>query len=418
MSYSAVMRFHILRPLLLKEFRRHVANRGGIALAALLVVAALLLSVFNPTAADGGGSAGGDLVGGVHHCYLEYDRETPFVAKLKARIPDNLKSAIVPRRVPPEALVGVVSYAPGTGAIRVRERPAGHERRRLEFEVWHPPGDPAAVAVYEAWFLRAAREVVHEQTAEGLRAVGGNPARLTAPPDAADDTWAVRDSFRALAAEAERVKPSAAGPVGTDIDIYRNGLGAKPLDFRAAIATAMVVFALYFMCCYLLPTLNCEERERGVLLAQALSPASPAELVAAKFLFYPVSGMALAAVLAGIYNPAVLGTLFFWLSLLALGCGFLGIGMTVSTLAKTQRGAFMGSMAYLLCVSLLLFVCGQARVPFLANVAIESHGPKILHAAMTGAVEPSSWVHLLAALGLAAGWMTLAGWLFRKRGWQ
>jgi hypothetical protein len=37
---------------------------------------------------------------------------------------------------------------------------------------------------------------------------------------------------------------------------------------------------------------------------------------------------------------------------------------------------------------------------------------------MTGAVEPASWIHLLAALGLASGWMTLAGWLFRKRGWQ
>ena len=418
MSYSAVMRFHILRPLLLKEFRRHVANRGGIALAALLVVAALLLSVFNPTAADGGGSAGGDLVGGVHHCYLEYDRETPFVAKLKARIPDNLKSAIVPRRVPPEALVGVVSYAPGTGAIRVRERPAGHERRRLEFEVWHPPGDPAAVAVYEAWFLRAAREVVHEQTAEGLQAAGGDPSRLTAPSDATDDTWAVRDSFRALAAEAERVKPSAAGPVGTDIDIVRNGLGAKPLDFRAAIATAMVVFALYFMCCYLLPTLNCEERERGVLLAQALSPASPAELVAAKFLFYPVLGIALAAVLAGIYRFATLESLFFWCAMLAMAGGFLGVGMTVSTLAKTQRAAFMGSMCYLLTVSLLLMVCSQSRVPVIPYLFIEFHGPKIVHAAVTGDIEPSHWGNLLACVGLAATWMTLAGWLFRRRGWQ
>ncbi len=413
------MRLHILRPLLLKELRRHAANRGGIALAALLVVAALLLSVFNPTAADGGGSAGGDLVGGVHRCFLEFDRETPFITKLKARIPDNLKSAVVPRQVRPEALTGLTSYPPGTGAIRVRERPPfGTERRRLEFDVWHPPGDPAAVAVYEAWFLRAARDAVHEQTADKLRAAGGDPARLTAPSDVADDTWAVRDSFRMLAAEAERVKPSAAGPVGTDIDIYRNGLGAKPLDFRAAIATAMVVFALYFMCCYLLPTLNCEERERGVLLAQALSPASPAELVAAKFLFYPVLGIGLAAVLAGIYRFAALESLFFWLAMLAMAGGFLGVGMTVSTLAKTQRAAFMGSMCYLLTVSLLLLVCTQNRVPVLPYLALEFHGPKIVHAAVTGEVKPENWVNLLACFGLAATWMTLAGWLFRRRGWQ
>src|SRR5438552_16378114 len=98
----------------------------------------------------------------------------------------------------------------------------------------------------------------------------------------------------------------------------------------------MVVFALYFACVYLLPTLNCEERERGVLLAQALSPASPAEIVTAKFLFYPVLGMALAAVLAGIYNPSVVCTLFLCVSLLAMGCGFLGIGLTDRTPPLTQ----------------------------------------------------------------------------------
>jgi len=412
------MRLHILKPLLLKELRRHVANRGGIALAALLVVAALLLSVFNPTAADGGGSAGGDLVGGVHRCFLEFDRETPFITKLKDRIPANLKGAVIPREVPADRLNRVVQYEPGTGAIRVRERPAGNERRRLDFEVWHPPGDPTALAVYEAWFLRAAREVVHEQTAERLRAAGGDPSRLTRPSDAADDTWAVRDSFHALATEADRLSATGATPVGTDIDIRRSGLGAKPLDFRSAIATAMVVFALYFMCCYLLPTLNCEERERGVLLAQALSPASPAEILAAKFFFYPVIGIGLAAVLAGIYRFAALESLFFWCAMVAMAGGFLGVGMTVSTLAKTQRAAFLGSMCYLLTVSLLLLVCTQNRIPVLPYLALEFHGPKIVHAAVTGDIRPSHWVNLLACGGLAALWMTLAGWLFRKRGWQ
>ena len=419
------MRLYILRALLLKELRRHVANRGGIALAALLVVAALLLSVFNPTAVGdgtGGGSAGGDLVGGVHHCYLEFDRETPFVTKLKGRIPDNLKAVVLPRQVRPEALAGPVPYPTGTGAIRIRERPPGGGPRTFEFEVWHPPGDPGAMAAYELWFFRAARAVMQEQTAEWLKHLGGDPTRLTAPSataDADDDTWAIRDSFRALAAEAERAKPaSAAGYVGTDVDIRRNGLGAKPLDFRSAIATAMVVFALYFMCCYLLPTLNCEERERGVLLAQALSPASPAELVVAKFLFYPVIGIGLAAILAGIYRFAALESLFFWLAMLAMAGGFLGVGMTVSTLAKTQRAAFMGSMCYLLTVSLLLLVCTQNNIPVLPYLALEFHGPKIVFAAVTGEVKGSDWVHLLSAFGLAAVWMTLAGWLFRKRGWQ
>ena len=42
------MRWYILQALLVKEWRRHLANRGGIALALLLVAAAVLLSVFAP----------------------------------------------------------------------------------------------------------------------------------------------------------------------------------------------------------------------------------------------------------------------------------------------------------------------------------------------------------------------------------
>ena len=155
-----------------------------------------------------------------------------------------------------------------------------------------------------------------------------------------------------------------------------------------------------------------------MLLAQALSPASPAEILAAKFLFYPTLGMGLAAVLAGIYKPAVLGTLFFWLAILALGCGFLGIGMTVATLARTQRAAFMGSMCYLMSVALVLFICQQNGIPGVPYLAIEFHGPRVVHAAITGEVAWFHWLNLVAAGGLGLAWMTVAGWLFRRRGWQ
>ena len=44
-------------------------------------------------------------------------------------------------------------------------------------------------------------------------------------------------------------------------------------------------------------------------MAQALTPASPAELLMAKFLFYPAFGRGLAATLAAVYKPAVLSSL-------------------------------------------------------------------------------------------------------------
>ncbi len=410
------MRFYILRALLKKELRRHVANRGGIALAVLMIVAAVLLSVFNPTTADGG-TAGGDLVGGVHHCYIESNPETDVTQKLRERVPPGLKSQIVFRNRPPESVDALVSDSPGTCCIRMNLK-ARDGRAVMEIEIWHPPGDPGAVAPYEAWFFRTTREIYQELAKFKLDNNGGNSKSLAPLLPLNDDLWAVRNSFEALEQETTRLSSNNPKAVLPTVEIKRAPIGASPLDFRSAIATAMVVFALYFCCCYLLPTLNCEERERGVLLAQALSPASPAELVVAKFLFYPVAGIALAAILAGIYNPTVLNTLFFWLALLAMSSGFLGIGMTVSTLAKTQRSAFMGSMCYLMSVSLLLFICSTNGIPFLPYLAIEFHGPKILHAAVTQAVEPKHWIHLLATFGLGATWMTVAGWLFRWRGWQ
>lgn len=410
------MRFSIIRALLKKELWRHVANRGGIALAVLMIIAAVLLSVFNPTTADGG-TAGGDLVGGIHHCYIESNPETDVTQKLKDRVPPNLKSQLVFRNRPPETVNGPVGDAPGTCCIRMNLKTVDGQAI-MAIDIWHPPGEPGAVAPYEAWFFRTLREVYQELAAYKLKNNDGDYANLSPAPKTDDDLWAVKNSFEALEIETRRLASNNPKAILPHVEIERAPIGASPLDFRSAIATAMVVFALYFTCCYLLPTLNCEERERGVLLAQALSPASPAELVIAKFLFYPVAGIILAAILAGIYNPAVLNSLFFWLSLLAMSCGFLGIGMTVSTLAKTQRSAFLGSMCYLMGVSLLLFICSTNGVPLLPYLAIEFHGPKILHAAVTQQVETKHWMHLIATFGLGATWMTVAGWLFRWRGWQ
>src|SRR5262245_7660708 len=85
------MRWYILKALLQKEFARHMANRGGIALALLLVAAAVLLSVFSPPEAT---AAGTSMVGGVHHCYIQFDRATPLIKHLKDNVPPELKEQI------------------------------------------------------------------------------------------------------------------------------------------------------------------------------------------------------------------------------------------------------------------------------------------------------------------------------------
>lgn len=410
------MRWYILKALVRKEVARHLANRGGIALALLLVAAAVLLSVFAPR---GEGASGTGMVGGVHHCFVEFDEATPLVKHLQAHVPPELKGPVVFRQLrKPDAIDDVVRYETGTGAIQIRQPDPAGPRAAVRISVWHPDGEPDALAPYEQWLWREVRRAFALEAAQQLPG-----AKLPAEPTFdSENKWLVIEAHKRFQEQVEAArkaeKVGAALPRVPDLDVERRGLGGKVLDFRAAVATGMVVFALYFACVYLLPTLNCEERERGVLLAQALTPASPNELLVAKFVFYPAFGLGLAATLAAIYKPAVLSSLFFWLALLAVGGGFLGIGMTIAAWARTQRAAFLGGMCYLMSVSMVLLICSLNGIPFLSYLAVEFHGPRILHAALSGSVETAHWRHLIAALGLAVAWMVAAGWVFRKRGWQ
>jgi hypothetical protein len=370
------MRWYILRALIHKEALRHLANRGGLALVLLLLVAAMLLSFF------GGrdGALGGGLSSGVRLCFVDYWEDGPLLRHLEANVPRDLEKAIKFRPIGevPTDSAGRYVYPRNTGAIQLREAPRPGGWPRVYF--WHPGADASALAPFEVWFWKESFRFAQAQ-----KAAAGAPASLGAAP---------------AAVEAEHARL------------------AGGMDWRSGLATSLVVFALFFVCVYLLPSLTCEERERGVLLAQALSPASPREILAAKFLFYPAIAVGLAAGLAGTYQPLALTRLFFWLSLAVAVVGSMGIGLTIASLARTQRGASMGALCYMMAVALLLFICQQNNIPGLPNLALEHHCPRMLHAALVGHVQGYEWLHLAGAAGLAAVWAGLASALFRRYGWQ
>jgi hypothetical protein len=353
-----LFRWPVVRALLHKEALRHLANRGGLALVLLLVGAALLLSLFRPGAAAGG-------LGGPRLCYVDYWEDGPFVEHLRNNIPAELIGSVRFRGAGGirTNANGTIVYPPGAGAIQLR--PGG------KVWLWRPGGDDSALAPYEAWLWR----------------------------------------------EAYRFNRAQQGGLALTLEEQRSDLGGG-LDRRSGLATALVLFGVFFVCVYLLPSLACEERERGVLLAQALSPATTGEILLARFLFYPAFGLALAAVLAGTYRPAVLALPFFWLALLAATTGAMGIGLTISSLARTQRTASMAALCYMMVVALFLFICSQNGVPLLPHLALEYHAPRMLHAALSGAVRWYHWVNLGAATLLAVGWAATAAFLFRRQGWQ
>jgi hypothetical protein len=359
------MRWPILKTLLNKELLRHLANRGGLVLMLLLVVFALLLSVFGR-----GQAAGGGFAAGVQRCYVDHALDGPLVQYLRTHVPDEMKDEVGFRRLQdvPTTAAGVIVYPQSTGAIQLR--PPEEGTAGFTVWLWHPGEDGGALAPFEAWFWRELVAYYHT-------------AKLRVPP----------------------------------ITVRHTRLEGA-MDARSGLASALVLFGLFFVCVYLLPSLTCEERERGVLLAQVLSPATTGEILAAKFLFYPVMGMALGAALAALYRPGVLLVPFFWLALSAAVAGSMGVGLVIASLAQTQRSASMGAMCYLLCVTLFLMICQQCGIRGLPYLALEYHVPRMIHAALTGPPQAAHWGHLAGAVTLAILWAAAAGFLFRRYGWQ
>jgi hypothetical protein len=365
------MRWRIIRTLLHKEVLRHLANRGGIALVLLLLVASMLLSFF------GGGPGQAGLTPGVRLCYVDYAEDGPLLEHLRNSVPADLAAHVRFRHLSqaPVDNQGRIVYPHNAGAIQLR--PGSRPGSAGKVWIWHPGSDPAGMAPFEVWF------------------------------------W--KESFRHV--QAQRGADGTGADRGPTFEEERSSL-AGGLDPRSGLATSLVLFGLFFVCVYLLPSLTCEERERGVLLAQALSPASTTELLAAKFLFYPAVGLVLAAALAGTYEPRALARPFFWLALVVSVVGSMGIGLTIASLARTQRAASMGAMCYMMAVALILFICQQNNIPGLPLLALEYHSPRMVHAALTGSVLWYHWLHLLGAAVLAAVWAGAAAVQFRRRGWQ
>jgi hypothetical protein len=392
------MRWSILRTLLHKEWLRLLANRGGISFLLLLIGASMLLSFFgNKDRTTANVSIG------IQHCYVEYVKDGPLIQHLRSNAPPELKSQLTIRPLERSVIDanGTIGYPQGAGAIQIRPHPDEPDGPGFMVWFWHPGEDGSSLAPYEAWLWR--------ETLAYYRSVQSDPSAAARLRD-----WLERiTSPDGSRSEISRPNADRVPPVVIKRSALRGGL-----DERSGLATALVLFGLFFVCVYLQSSLTCEERERGVLLAQALSPATTTEILTAKLLFYPVIALGMALLAAGTYKPAVLLQTFFWLSLLISVLGSMSIGLTVSSLARTQRTASIGAMCYMMSVALILFICQQNAIPFLPYLAIEYHCPRLIHAAMTSEVQWHHWASLGAVAALTCGWMVVATWLFRKRGWQ
>lgn len=404
------MRWYIIRTLLLKELLRHVAERGAIFLALLLIGAAMLISLFGKEETQGAALMGA----GIKRCYIDYWEPGPWVEHLRTHPPAKTLGDIRFRVIP----AGLITYAQNEGAIQIRLNGSDSQgNTRYRIQLWHA-GDAAALGPYVDWFWK---ETLNYYQSQGLPVeIDTQQDELIHPADNSlihvQNLESKKKYLYWRPSDNLPLRSLMNGKQPVEMEVSTEELMGRG-DLRSSVATALVIFAICFFSIYLMPCLTCEERERGVLLAQVLSPASTAEILAAKFLFYPTIGMTLGIVLTGIFEPRALLRPFFWLGLIVTTIAYLGVGLTIASLATSQRKASMGAMCYMLTLALILSIANQFNVPFVHYLAIEYYSPRIIHAALVNNVHPYRW-NLVAAAALAVIWTVVSVRLFRQRGWQ
>jgi hypothetical protein len=384
-----LMRWYVLRTLLHKELLRLLNNRGGMAMAAVMVVAAVLASAFGDSTFAMERNRGAPI------CVIDHWDDDAWIAHLRQNVPEQFTDRVRFRSL--AQFKGTITYPPGAIGIQLRPPKAGESKYAVW--IWHPDPNGEMAAPFEAWFWQESRRYF-----EGL-------AGLTPRTPRAVWTESHRD-FRV------RVLSQAEDAAVPEIDVRRSRLLTQEPDVRAGVAMFLVLMALCFICIFLMPSATAEERERGTLLAQALSPASSLEILGAKLMFYPTLAVALASLVAGICQPRAWSLPFFWLALCITALGTVGIGLTLSVLARTQRAASMGALSYMLAAGLLLLICRQNGLHYPAALMIEYHGPAMLLAALNDSVQPEHWGQLGVTWVLAVVWCGLATALFRRFGWQ
>ncbi|GIW80746.1 MAG: hypothetical protein KatS3mg105_2553 [Gemmatales bacterium] len=410
-----MLRWYIIRTLLKKEAWRHLADRGGIFVAFLLIGCFALACMF-------GRRFIGDqiLVGTVGVCYVDevdLGQHTPaWLSHLRSHPPEaDLRIRF---RRHSQLPIGLLFYGENTGAVQIRDGGTDHNGQpRYVIMVWFPGSDAGVMEPYLRWFWKETfaffgqqRRPLQIDTEGPLLFPSGSMLVRVSPQSGGKRHFLTYSRLENDQKWFSDLPP----PLEIRVEYHQLQNRADMLSFAA---TALITFAMWFFSVFLMPALTCEERERGVLLAQALSPASTLEIFAAKFLFYPLAGILLGVILAAIYKISVIVSLFFWIALVTTAIGYLGLGLAIASLAPNQRKASMGAMCYLLAIALLLFISLQFRVPLAQHFVLERHCVRLLHASLVGTASAYRY-EMIAAIVLSLFWTGLAVRLFRRHGWQ
>ncbi len=183
------------------------------------------------------------------------------------------------------------------------------------------------------------------------------------------------------------------------------------------LVTGLVIFAFYLMSFNLYITSTGEEREKRVLLALMLTPATPGEIIGTKVIFYALGSLMVSLAVVAMYQPALLLKPLLWSAILSGSICYISIGTVALCWVRRQTTINTISMIYLIFTALIMFM-GTFLVPFyfMRFALIENYTFRHIADLIAGKQTLPWWMDQTAMWSITFIWVVAATRLFRQRG--
>ncbi len=362
----------MLRVLLAKEWLRLRKQPTALLLLGLLTAISVLIATGGPQLQGAGATAK------LPTCWIVYDAENEWIQHLKQNVPDT----------PPIRIVAVDEMPRRGDAIAYPSGDCGMElitknRKQPRIIFRYPGTQPNIMFPHSQWFWGTTVAFLGETSA-----------------------------FDQVLMPMGRSSPQSASDVMKQTSL-------SDLMTLEMVGSLLLYGVQFFCCAHLLISFTSQERERGTLLALALTPASVPEILLAKCLFHGSLSVTMCGIIVAILKPMALVQPLLWATLLVSAVGFLSVGILVASLAKTQATAALLTLCYMLGVALVFHLSrGWASFAMVRELMFEHRGFLLIHSSLRTGGSPLDWIRLGGLGVVVLGWVTVATTIFQRRGWR
>ena len=371
-----MIRGDMIRVLLDREFRRLQKNPSALMLIGLLTAVAILIATSQPVADQSGTSVSA----GTSPVVLVYEERTEWIDFLLQNLPESPEIRAVP-------------------ADRIRLRDG---RFRI-------PRGWSAVRI-----SRGEGQGLNEYQIHGR--YRGESADTLKP--FYDWFWPMITFYHAQPVRFEQ----SDSPLNVEVARNRSlqDTSVAELFQTELIGSMLVLMVQFFSCCHLLVSFTSQDRERGTLMALALSPARMSEILLARFLFHLTLAVLGSTLIVAVLQPEALLSPLFWLVMLITSVGLMCVGMCISAVARTQSSAGLLALCYMLAGALLFYLASQYSVfQLLKRLTFESYSFPLLYAALKAPVGVMQVAGPFSSMTVIVGvWLLVARQTFYRSGWR